>query len=228
MKIVIVGGVAGGMSAATRLRRLKEEWEIIIIEKGPYVSFANCGLPYYVSGEIADRKELFVQTPAKLKQRFNLDVRTCSEVIDVSSTKHQVIIKNGEETYTETYDKLILSPGATPIIAPIKGLKAADNVYTLRNVPDLDRIMAQVNEKPKRAAVIGAGFIGLEMAESLRKRGIEVALIERASMCCPHSMRKWQPLQQQNLEGTVSISILRDLQLNSLMVGKRSFSMTGQ
>lgn len=185
MKIVIVGGVAGGMSAATRLRRLKEGWEIIIIEKGPYVSFANCGLPYYVSGEIADRKELFVQTPAKLKQRFNLDVRTCSEVIDVSPTDHQVIIKNEEKTYTETYDKLILSPGATPIVPPIKGLKAADNVYTLRNVPDLDRIMAQVNEKPKRAAVIGAGFIGLEMAESLRKRGIEVALIERAPHVLP-------------------------------------------
>ena len=167
MKIIIVGGVAGGMSAATRLRRLMEDAEILVLEKGPFVSFANCGLPYYVSGEIADREALLVQTPESLSARFNLDVRPFHEVTAISPDKKTVTIKNEQGTFEETYDKLILSPGARPLIPEMAGVAEATNVYSLRNVPDLDQIMAALAKRPATATVIGAGFIGLEMAENL-------------------------------------------------------------
>ncbi len=186
MKIVIIGGVAGGMSAATRLRRLNEDAEIIIIEKGPYVSFANCGLPYYVSGQISERDDLLVQTPEKLRERFQLDVRPESEVTSISPDKKEVTVasKNGE--YQLSYDKLILSPGAKPFVPPIAGFADADNVFTLRNVPDVDAIMSFIAEKqPKKAAVIGAGFIGLEMAENLAEKGLDVTIIEKAPHVLP-------------------------------------------
>jgi len=141
MKIIIVGGVAGGMSAATRLRRLMEDAEIIVLEKGPFVSFANCGLPYYVSGEIADRDALLVQTPATLKARFNLDIRPFHEVPSISPEKKTVSVRNEDGSFEESYDKLILSPGAKPLIPEMEGLAEAVNVYSLRNVPDLDQIM---------------------------------------------------------------------------------------
>ena len=185
MKIIIVGGVAGGMSAATRLRRLKEDAEIIIFEKGPFVSFANCGLPYYVSGEIAEREDLLVQTPESLKARFRLDVRPFHEVTAISPDQHIVTVRHDGKEFTESYDKLILSPGAKPFVPPIEGLETAENTYTLRNVPDLDEIMLALEKEPKEAVVIGAGFIGLEMAENLRKRGLKVTIVEKAPHVLP-------------------------------------------
>ena len=185
MKIIIVGGVAGGMSAATRLRRLMEDAEILVLEKGPFVSFANCGLPYYVSGEIADREALLVQTPESLSARFNLDVRPFHEVTAISPDKKTVTIKNEQGTFEETYDKLILSPGAKPLIPEMAGVAEATNVYSLRNVPDLDQIMAALAMKPATATVIGAGFIGLEMAENLSSRGIKVTVVEKAPHVLP-------------------------------------------
>ena len=185
MKSIIVGGVAGGMSAATRLRRLKEDAEIIIFEKGPFVSFANCGLPYYVSGEIAEREDLLVQTPESLKARFRLDVRPFHEVTAISPDQHIVTVRHDGKEFTESYDKLILSPGAKPFVPPIEGLETAENTYTLRNVPDLDEIMLALEKEPKEAVVIGAGFIGLEMAENLRKRGLNVTIVEKAPHVLP-------------------------------------------
>lgn len=185
MKIIIIGGVAGGMSAATRLRRLMEDDEIVIFEKGPFVSFANCGLPYYISGEIAERDALLVQTPESLKARFNLDVRPFHEVVKISPEDHTVTVAHDGSEFTEQYDKLILSPGAKPFIPEIEGLSEATNVFTLRNVPDLDQIMLALDEEPQEAVVIGAGFIGLETAENLRKRGLNVTIVEKAPYVLP-------------------------------------------
>ncbi len=140
MKIVIIGGVAGGMSAATRLRRLMEDAEIVVMEKGPFVSFANCGLPYYVSGEIAEREQLLVQTPEALKARFNLDVRPHHEVVAIDPIEKVITVKHETEILTEHYDKLILSPGAKPFVPLITGLAEAKNVFSLRNVPDSRRL----------------------------------------------------------------------------------------
>lgn len=185
MKIIIIGGVAGGMSAATRLRRLMEDAEIVIFEKGPFVSFANCGLPYYISGEIAERDALLVQTPGSLKARFNLDVRPFHEVVKISPEDHTVTVAHDGSEFTEQYDKLILSPGAKPFIPEIEGLSEATNVFTLRNVPDLDQIMLALDEEPQEAVVVGAGFIGLETAENLRKRGLNVTIVEKALHVLP-------------------------------------------
>ena len=185
MKIIIIGGVAGGMSAATRLRRLIEDAEITIFEKGPFVSFANCGLPYYVSGEIVSRDSLLVQTPESLKARFNLDVRPFHEVVQISPENHTVTVRHDGQEFTEGYDKLILSPGAKPFVPAIDGLAEAKNAYTLRNVPDLDGIMAALDKHPKEAVVIGAGFIGLEMAENLAKRGLHVTIVEKSPHVLP-------------------------------------------
>ncbi|WDA68061.1 FAD-dependent oxidoreductase [Lactococcus lactis] len=185
-KILIVGGVAGGMSDATRLRRLNENAEIIVFEKGPYVSFANCGLPYYVGGEIAEREKLIVQSAKALKNRFNLEVRENSEVIAIDSEGKKVTVVSNGESYVESYDKLILSPGAKPLIPQIKGLNQATNVFSLRNIPDVDKIMTYLKAKaPKSATIIGAGFIGLEMAENLAKRGLSVTIVEKAPHVLP-------------------------------------------
>lgn len=185
-KIIIVGGVAGGMSAATRLRRLMEDAEIIVLEKGPFVSFANCGLPYYVSGEISEKEALLVQTPAALQARFGLDVRPFHEVSAIHPAEKTVTVIHNGQTFTETYDRLILSPGARPVVPEIPGLAEAKNVFTLRNVPDLDKIMARLSvQDVQNATVIGAGFIGLEMAENLRKRGLTVTLVEKAPHVLP-------------------------------------------
>ncbi|APB31070.1 FAD-dependent oxidoreductase [Vagococcus teuberi] len=186
MRTIIVGGVAGGMSAATRLRRLDEEMDIVIIEKGPYVSFANCGLPYYVSGEISNRDDLLIQTPEKLKARFNLDVKVETEVISIDAGKKEVTLSHSGQTEVMSYDKLVLSPGSKPFIPPLDGINDATNLFTLRNVPDVDNVMTYLdNHKPKKAVVIGAGFIGLEMAENLVHRGLEVTLIEMAPHVLP-------------------------------------------
>lgn len=186
MKILIVGGVAGGMSAATRLRRLMEDAEIIVFDKGPYVSFANCGLPFHVSGEIAERSSLLVQTPERLKARFELDVRPETEVLAIDPIKKAVTVRFQGKTYSETYDKLILSPGATPFVPAMDGLAEANNVFTLRNIPDLDKIMAKLaGLSVGKVTVIGAGFIGLEMAESLAKKGMKVTIVEKAPHVLP-------------------------------------------
>lgn len=186
IKILIVGGVAGGMSAATRLRRLMEDAEIIVFDKGSYVSFANCGLPFHVSGEISERESLIVQTPESLKARFAIDVRPESEVVAVDTDKKTITVCYADKVYEESYDKLILSPGAKPVVPQMVGLDSADNVFVLRNIPDLDKILNALNDtKAKCATVIGAGFIGLEMAENLVKKGLQVTIVEKAPHVLP-------------------------------------------
>lgn len=185
MRIVIVGGVAGGMSAATRLRRLSEDTEIIVLDKGPYVSFANCALPYYLSGTIKDRDQLVVESPEHLRQRFRIDVRPNTQVTAIDPDKHQLTAVAGGKEARIDYDRLILAPGSTATIPTIKGLGTADNVFTLRNIPDVDRIMASLNHDAKTAAVVGAGSVGIEAVENLTKRGIETTLIEAGDHILP-------------------------------------------
>ena len=177
MRVVIIGGVAGGMSAATRLRRLDESAEIIVLERSGHVSYANCGLPYYVGGVIAEEDKLYLQTPESLHKRFRLDVRVHHEVTEIESNKKVVIARDlisGSEAEI-SYDKLILSPGASPVVPPIPGIERA---LTLRTVEDVLRIYDAVETKPKSAVVIGGGFIGVEMAENLVHKGIKTSLIE--------------------------------------------------
>lgn len=179
-KVLIVGGVAGGASAAARLRRLNEDYEIIMFEKGEYISFANCGLPYYIGDSIKNRGFLLVQTVEGMKERFKLDVRNLSEVMEIDKNNKKVKVKNHKtgEVYEETYDKLILSPGAMPKIPDIEGIKSCDNLFTLRNIADTDKIKNYVDiNKPEKALVIGGGFIGLEMVENLHEKGVEVTLV---------------------------------------------------
>ena len=182
VKVVIVGGVAGGASAAARLRRLNEDAEIVLFEKGEYISYANCGLPYYIGEVIKEKEKLVVQTPEAMKERFNIDVRVSSEVTKILPDKKVVEVYNSVEkkTYTETYDKLILSPGAEPLRPNIPGINSS-KIFTLRNIPDTYKIKDYVDEnKPKRAIVVGAGFIGLEVAENLHAMGINVTIVELA------------------------------------------------
>ncbi len=182
-KIVIVGGVAGGASAAARARRLSETAEIIVLERGGFISFANCGLPYHIGGEIENRKALILQTPESFKTRFNVDIRIYHEVIAIDKANKTVTIRQVQTgvTYQETYDKLLLSPGAAPIKPPIAG-SDHPQVYCLRNIPDMDQIITQIqNQKTEHATVVGGGFIGLEMVEALHHRGIKVTLLELAN-----------------------------------------------
>jgi len=181
-KILIVGGVAGGASTAARLRRVDEKSEIIMFEKGDYISFANCGLPYYIGETIEERDALLLQTPEAMKERFNIDVRVKNEVLKINKEKKEVEVRdiNTGNVYVETYDYLVLSPGSNPLKPPIPGIDSP-NIFTLWNIPDTDRIKNYVdNKKPKRAAVIGGGFIGIEMAENLHERGIDVSIVEMA------------------------------------------------
>ncbi|MFL8939315.1 FAD/NAD(P)-binding oxidoreductase [Rossellomorea oryzaecorticis] len=183
-KIVIVGGVAGGATAAARLRRLSEEDEIIIIEKGEYISFANCGLPYYIGGVISSREALLIQSVEGMAKKFNLDIRNFNEVREIDRDQKKIIVRKVKtgETYEESYDKLILSPGARPIVPSLEGLTDAGNVFTLRNIPDTDRIKSWVDDKkPEYAVIVGGGFIVLEMAENLQQRGMNVSVIELGS-----------------------------------------------
>ena len=180
MKVVIIGGVAGGASAAARLRRLDEKAEIIMLEKGEYISFANCGLPYYIGGDIKQKSALTLQTPRSFNARFNVDVRTLSEAVKIDPARKTVTVLNHQtnETYEQGYDKLILSPGAEPFVPPIEGAKSS-KVFTLRNIPDTYRIKEYVDEKkPRTAIVAGGGFIGVEMAENLTQAGVQVTLVE--------------------------------------------------
>ncbi|OED69930.1 FAD-dependent oxidoreductase [Vibrio crassostreae] len=181
-KIVIIGGVAGGASAAARARRLSEDAEIMMFERGSFVSFANCGLPYHIGGDIKDRSKLLLQTPESFLARFNVDVRVMNEVISIDRHNKQVTVKNllDNSEYTESYDFLLLSPGAGPIVPPIPGI---DNplTHSLRNIPDMDRIIQTIQmNKPEHATVVGGGFIGLEMMEAFHQLGIKTTLIEMA------------------------------------------------
>jgi len=181
-KILIVGGVAGGATAAARLRRLSEDDQIIMFERDEYISFANCGLPYYIGQVITDRDDLLVQTVDGMTERFNMDIRNFSEVVDINRAEKTVSVKKTKtgEIYTESYDVLLLSPGAKPIVPPLEGLKEATNLFTLRNIPDTDAIYRFIESKhPKKAVVVGGGFIGVEMAENLVERGIEVTIVEK-------------------------------------------------
>jgi len=173
-KVLIVGGVAGGASTATRLRRLDENLEIVIFEKGEYVSFANCGLPYYIGDIIQNRESLLVQTPESLKARFNLDVRVNRE-----DKKVKVKTKNGEK-YEENFDFLVLAPGAKPLFPSIKGIENK-KIFTLRNINDMDKIKAEIkNNGVKKTVVVGGGYVGIETAENLKHLGIDTTLVEAA------------------------------------------------
>ncbi|WP_429163819.1 FAD-dependent oxidoreductase [Aeromonas rivipollensis] len=179
-RILIVGGVAGGASAAARARRLSEEAEIVMFERGEFVSFANCGLPYHIGGDIPDRDALLLQTPQSFKRRFNVDVRVFHEVIEIDKAGKSLLVRNlqtGEER-REPYDVLLLSPGAAPIRPPFPGIDSP-GVHTLRNIPDMDRILAALaHEQPRHVTVVGGGFIGLEMMEALHQRKLAVTLLE--------------------------------------------------
>ena len=182
MKYLIVGGVAGGATAAARIRRNTEKAEIVLFEKGDYISYANCGLPYYIGGVIADRDRLFVQTPEAFGKRFNIDVRVRSEVTAINTARKEVTVRTAEgDTYTETYDKLLLSPGASPVRPPLPGIDSR-GIFTLRNVADTDNIKQYMQQHDvKRAVIVGGGFIGLEMAENLHHAGAEVSVVEMAN-----------------------------------------------
>lgn len=207
MKLLIIGGVAGGASAATRARRLSEEAQIILFERGPDVSFANCGLPYYVGGDIADRQKLLVTSPELLRTRFNLDVRTSSsvEAIDRAAKKVRVReLATGRE-YEESYDKLILAPGAAPIRPPLPGIDLP-GIYTLRNLQDVDRIKERVDQGIKHAVVVGAGFIGLELVENFVKRGIATTVVElQDQVLPPFDKEMTTPIVETLLEQGVSV-----------------------
>jgi NADPH-dependent 2,4-dienoyl-CoA reductase/sulfur reductase-like enzyme/rhodanese-related sulfurtransferase len=185
MKLVIVGGVAGGASAAARARRLSESAHIVLFERGPDVSFANCGLPYHIGGVIAERGKLLVVTPERLRSRFNLDVRTLSTVVAIDRAAKTVRVReaSGRE-YNEPYDKLILAPGAAPLRPPVPGIDLP-GVFTLRNLQDMDRIKGRIDRGVRSAVVVGAGFIGLELAENLTHRGAKVTVIELQDQVLP-------------------------------------------
>lgn len=193
MRVVIVGGVAGGMSAATRMRRLDAEAEIIVLEKSGHVSYANCGLPYFVGGVIEEEDALLLQTPASLHARFKLDVRVATEVTVIDPVAKTVMVKDWlkNEEYSLSYDKLILSPGASPVVPPIPGIERA---LTLRTVEDVEKIADRVNAKPKTAVVIGGGFIGVEIAENLVHKGISTTVVEAAPRYLLLLTLRWQHL----------------------------------
>lgn len=183
-RILIVGGVAGGASCAARLRRLDETAEIVLFERGEYISFANCGLPYYIGGVIPKREQLLVQDVKTMNAWFNLEIHTKAEVIAIQPEQKTVTVRylrTGEERQ-ERYDVLVLSPGASPIVPRLEGLEEArDRIFTIRNIADVDALKGFMDTTaPKTAVVVGGGFIGLEMAENLRHKGLDVHLVEAA------------------------------------------------
>ncbi len=196
--ILIVGGVAGGASAAARARRMNEDARIIIFERDSYVSFANCGLPYYLGGEISDRDKLLVAKPELFKRRFHIEVRTRHEVVSIDRAAKTISVSDldGGRTYSEVYDKLILAPGADPLVPPIPGADA-DGVFTLRNLEDCDRIAAAMPEA-RQVVVIGGGYVGLETVEQFRRKGLDVALVEMQPQVMPFLDREMvEPLHRQ-------------------------------
>jgi NADPH-dependent 2,4-dienoyl-CoA reductase/sulfur reductase-like enzyme/peroxiredoxin family protein/rhodanese-related sulfurtransferase/TusA-related sulfurtransferase len=205
-RFLIVGGVAGGATAAARIRRMTEEAEIILFEKGAYISYANCGLPYYIGGVIEDRDRLFVQTPEAFGKRFNIDVRTLSEVVAIDAAAREVTVRTADgNEYTEGYDKLLLSPGASAVVPPLQGIDC-EGIFTLRNVSDTDRIKTFMTKHDvRRAVIVGGGFIGLEMAENLKHAGAQVAVVEMGNQVMApidYSMAAFvhEHLQQQHVK----------------------------
>lgn len=207
MKYIIIGGVAGGATAAARLRRVDEKSDILLLEKGKYISYANCGLPYYIGGVIDEREKLLVQTPASFGQRFRVDVRVENEVIAIHPQNKTITVRtvDGGE-YEETYDKLLLSPGATPVRPPLEGINS-EGIFTLRNVEDTDRIKSYLTEHAvKRAVVVGAGFIGLEMAENLHHAGVSVSVVEMGNqVMAPIDFSMAAPVHQHLVQKGVSL-----------------------
>ena len=200
-KYIIIGGVAGGATTAARIRRTNEDVEIVLFEKGDYISYANCGLPYYIGGVISEREKLFLQTPESFGSRFNIDVRVQSEVISIDRNNKEVVVrsKSGEE-YKEKYDKLLLSPGAAPVRPSFPGIDL-DGIFTLRNVNDTDAIKNYMDtHSVKKAVVVGAGFIGLEMAENLQHAGAEVSIIEMLNQVMPPIDYSMASLVHQHLQ----------------------------
>lgn len=208
MKVVIVGGVAGGMSAATRLRRLREDADIVIFEQGPHVSYANCGLPYHIGEVISEEKDLLLQTPKSLHDRFRLDVRVNSRVTEIDRVNKLVLVTNLQtgEQYSESYDQLVLSTGAKPRMVPIPGLERA---LVLRDVSDAVKIKALVDQKKiKTAAIIGAGFIGVELAENLQERGIQTTIVEFRETILPQfDPEMIEPLQAELVRNGVKLAL---------------------
>ncbi|MEW6184507.1 MAG: FAD-dependent oxidoreductase [Thermodesulfobacteriota bacterium] len=201
-KLIIIGGVAGGATAAARARRLDEGAEIILLERGEYISFANCGLPYYVGEVIKKRKDLLVTTPEAFRSRYGVDIRTFSEVTAIDRGKNQVLVRNlkTQETYPETYDKLILAPGAEPLRPPLEGINL-DGIFNLRNIPDSDRIKKKVDgQHPESAVIVGGGFIGLEMVENLVHRGVRTTIVEMADQVMLPLDREMARMVQLHLE----------------------------
>ncbi|OGR84045.1 MAG: pyridine nucleotide-disulfide oxidoreductase, partial [Elusimicrobia bacterium RIFCSPLOWO2_01_FULL_54_10] len=212
MKIVIVGGVAAGASAAAKARRVNEQAEIIIFEKGPYVSFANCGLPYYVGGEISERGDLFLQTPAGFKKRFNVDARVLHEALKIDRAAKRVQVRNikSGETFFEGYDKLILAPGAGAIVPPLPGIRSK-NIFVVKTVPDSDAIRDFLDKnRCEKAVVIGAGFIGMEATEALKRRGLAVTVIEMLPQVLPPFDAEMAMFVSQHLEAEGVRLILAD------------------
>jgi len=198
-KILVVGGVAGGASFAARMRRLDETAQIIMFEKGEYISFANCGLPYHIGETIKDRDALLVSKPEQFSKRFRVDIRTRSEVTAINTVRKTVTVKSGGTNYEESYDYLVLSPGAEPVRPPVAGISSR-HIYTLRTLPDMDRIKEKIDSgKIQKAAVIGGGFIGLEMAENLRHRGLEVTQIELMDQVFAPADREMAQILHQHL-----------------------------
>ncbi|MFZ4059046.1 MAG: FAD-dependent oxidoreductase, partial [Ferruginibacter sp.] len=216
MKYIIIGGVAGGASTAARLRRLDEHASILLFEKGSHISYANCGLPYYIGDVITDRNKLFVQTAASFKQRFNIDARVLSEVISINAAEKYIEVKNltNGERYIEQYDKLVLSPGAEPVRPPLEGINS-EGIFTLRNVTDTDRIKHYVSTiNAGKAVIIGAGFIGLEMAENLHHLGMQVTVVEMGNQILAPTDFPIAAIAQQHIR---SHGI--DLKLNTAVTG---------
>jgi NADPH-dependent 2,4-dienoyl-CoA reductase/sulfur reductase-like enzyme/rhodanese-related sulfurtransferase len=220
-KIVVVGGVAGGASAAAKARRVDELAEIILFEKGPHVSFANCGLPYHISGEIEKRDDLFVVTQEVLKKRFGLDVRINSEVITIDRERKIVVVRQspGDKTYEESYDKLILAPGAEAVAPELPGMKA-NGIFTLKTIEDMDLVTEYMDkEKPESAIVVGGGFIGLETAEALHTRGLEVTVVE----ACPQILLPWDPDMadpvDRHMQDSLWIEVVKDDSLVEILSG---------
>lgn len=215
MKTIIIGGVAGGASAAARLRRLDEKVQILIIEKGEYISYANCGLPYYIGDVIHEREKLFVQNAKSFSDRFNVDIMTESEVIEIDRKNKEVTIKNlnTQHIFTEKYDKLILAPGSSAFIPPLEGINLP-NIFTIRNVNDSDKIKKLViTNKIKHVTIIGAGFIGLEITENFSHLGIETVLIERSNQVLsivdyPFASLAKKALEENNVSIKINTSVL--------------------
>ena len=222
-KILIIGGVAGGASTATRLRRLDENAEIVMFERGQYISFANCGLPYHISGVIGSRDALIVQSVEEMKNKFNIDVRINTSVEKINRKEKTVKAKNLDtnEVYEESYDLIVISTGSQPIKPPITGINEAKNLFTLRNIPDMDQIIEFIKtEKPKTASVIGGGFIGIEMMENLHHLGLKVSLIEMASQVMGMFDYEMSQIIHQNIADNGVELILND--------GVKSFRKSGK